>query len=139
MAPLGMRILKALVFFSSLFLLTSCDSRSGSEGTNDSAINSQPAVTPEIQSHKESSNKIQTYTVGGTVISILPNQKHIIIDHDEIPGFMNAMTMPFNVADPKLIENIARQDNVTFTFEVIDGALILTEIRRTPQDQERSF
>ena len=39
-------------------------------------------------------------TLQGTVISIDRPEQRIVVDHEEIPGFMAAMAMPYPVADP---------------------------------------
>jgi len=41
-----------------------------------------------------------TYTLTGRVISKQPADQQLIIDNDDIPGFMPAMTMPYAVKDP---------------------------------------
>jgi protein SCO1 len=41
-----------------------------------------------------------TYTLTGRVISKQPATQQLIIDNDDIPGFMAAMTMPYPVKDP---------------------------------------
>ena len=42
-----------------------------------------------------------TYTLTGRVISKQPATQQLIIDNDNIPGFMPAMTMPYDVKDPE--------------------------------------
>ena len=44
-------------------------------------------------------SKKKTYPVTGTLIEIKADHKEFIIHHDEIPGFMMAMTMPFKLND----------------------------------------
>ncbi len=41
-----------------------------------------------------------TYTLTGRVIGKQPATQQLIIDNDDIPGFMAAMTMPYAVKDP---------------------------------------
>ena len=41
----------------------------------------------------------KTYTVRGTLLEIKEKEQELIIHHDEIPGFMMAMTMPFKISD----------------------------------------
>ncbi len=42
----------------------------------------------------------------------------IVIEHDAIPGFMPAMTMPFYVADESVADGLAPRDRVRFRFVV---------------------
>ena len=39
------------------------------------------------------------YTLQGQVLSVQPDHKQAVIRHEEIPGFMGAMTMPYEVGD----------------------------------------
>jgi protein SCO1/2 len=39
------------------------------------------------------------YDVKGTVVAVDPQRKQITINHEEIPGYMDAMTMPFSLKD----------------------------------------
>jgi protein SCO1/2 len=45
-------------------------------------------------------NSRKTYVLTGRVISKQPATQQLIIDNDDIPGFMGAMTMPYAVKDP---------------------------------------
>src|SRR5262245_58472883 len=43
------------------------------------------------------------YQLKGTVVSADRSQNKLTINHEEIPGFMSAMTMPYPVIEPKLM------------------------------------
>ena len=45
-------------------------------------------------------NSRKTYVLTGRIISKLPSKQLLIINNDDIPGFMPAMTMPYEVKDP---------------------------------------
>jgi protein SCO1/2 len=51
----------------------------------------------------------ETYEVVGTVLEV--EDASILVDHEEIPGFMDAMIMPFS-ADPNLLRGLARGDRI---------------------------
>jgi protein SCO1/2 len=51
-----------------------------------------------------------TYTLTGRVISKHPDQQQLIIDNDNIPGFMAAMTMPYDVKDPAGFQKVQPAD-----------------------------
>ncbi len=59
-----------------------------------------------------------TYNVKGTVMKVRPEANSVVIAHEDIPGFMPAMTMPFRVQDPKEIEHLVAGSVVEFKFEV---------------------
>jgi protein SCO1/2 len=53
-----------------------------------------------------------TYVLTGRVISKQPATQQLIIDNDDIPGFMSAMTMPYAVKDPDGFERVQPGDIV---------------------------
>ncbi|MGL5017744.1 MAG: SCO family protein [Luteolibacter sp.] len=71
------------------------------------------------------------FTVRGVVRETRPAKSQLIVKHEEIPGYMDAMTMPFKVRDPKILESVKPGDAVTFQLHVteedhwIDGVKIV--------------
>ena len=65
-------------------------------------------------------NKGKNYPVRGTIIEVRKKSHEFLIHHDEIPGFMMAMTMPFTVKDSTDIGLYLRGDSVHFYLN-IDG------------------
>ena len=61
----------------------------------------------------------ETYEAVGTVVSV--EGEHVLIDHEDIPGFMDAMTMTFAVSDPSLLDGLEEGTRVSFRI-VVDGA-----------------
>ena len=59
---------------------------------------------------------VDRYSAHGTVKSVDVEKKKLSIAHDDIPGFMKAMTMPFEVRDGALLSGIAAGDVVDFSF-----------------------
>lgn len=45
----------------------------------------------------EASPDAQRYELQGTVVEVHPEQGTLVVDHEAVEGFMDAMTMPFNV------------------------------------------
>ena len=56
----------------------------------------------------------ETYLVKGTIIEIHNESNKFIIHHDEIPGFMMSMTMPFTLADSLDIDRFKIGDSLKF-------------------------
>ena len=56
----------------------------------------------------------ETYEVGGVVKKVDPEAAQVLIAHDAIPGYMPAMTMNFDVADPSLLDDIRPGARVHF-------------------------
>jgi protein SCO1/2 len=55
-------------------------------------------------------NSRKTYVLTGRVISKQPATQQLIIDNDDIPGFMAAMTMPYVVKDPDGFDRVQPSD-----------------------------
>jgi Cu/Ag efflux protein CusF len=56
----------------------------------------------------------------------------ITIRHEEVPGVMRAMTMPFAVEDASLVEGVEAGQRVTFEFEeTADGRYVLRSLTRS--------
>ncbi len=51
-----------------------------------------------------------TYVLTGRVISKQPATQQLIVDNDDIPGFMSAMTMPYAVKDPEGFKKVQPAD-----------------------------
>jgi protein SCO1/2 len=64
----------------------------------------------------------KSYPLEGTVIAVDAANRKITIDHEEIPGFMPAMTMPFVVLekDAALLDIVSPGDQVTARLVVPD-------------------
>ena len=64
-------------------------------------------------------NASQQYEVEGVIRGKLIDGRPVI-EHEEIPGFMPAMTMAFNISSPDALAGIEEGDRVKFLFHV-DG------------------
>jgi protein SCO1/2 len=58
------------------------------------------------------------YSVRGVVRRVEPERRSVVVKHDEIPGFMPAMTMPFDVKEPKELQALKPGDRITFRMLV---------------------
>jgi protein SCO1 len=68
----------------------------------------------------------QRYPVKGKVVEVALPEKQLILEHEDIPGYMPAMTMPFPVKDEALLKIAAVGDEVTSSL-VIQGSLYWLE------------
>lgn len=59
-----------------------------------------------------------TFDLKGVVVSVNYQQHRIIIDHEEIPNYMMAMTMPFKVKDTTILYRVQPGDTVQATLAV---------------------
>jgi Cu/Ag efflux protein CusF len=60
------------------------------------------------------------FDLRGKVVSARPADRKVVIDHEDIPGYMDAMTMPFTCLDAEVLRNLRPGDRVagTLVFEV---------------------
>jgi protein SCO1 len=56
---------------------------------------------------------IRRYHLRGTVVQVDKSQQHLVVNHEEIRGFMAAMTMPYPVADAKTLDQLSPGDQIT--------------------------
>ena len=63
----------------------------------------------------------------GKVITTVPNAGQIVVEHGEIKGFMDAMTMGYRVDPPSLLEGLKSGDKVRFTIDVPKKAIVKIE------------
>jgi Cu/Ag efflux protein CusF len=70
------------------------------------------------------------WAVRGIVRVVAPEINRIFIDHQDIPGLMEAMTMAFEPADPTLLNGVAPGDRVRFTIQEQGERLILVGIEK---------
>jgi len=67
----------------------------------------------------------------GIVRALVPGSDLVVIEHDEITGFMPAMTMGFRATSRSVYEAVRVGDAVSFVLRLtVDGA-VLTSIRKT--------
>jgi protein SCO1 len=57
-------------------------------------------------------SSVKHYMLAGRVISKVPETHTLVVDHQEVPGFMPAMTMPYSVAAEEDISKIEPGDYI---------------------------
>jgi putative copper export protein/Cu/Ag efflux protein CusF len=67
----------------------------------------------------------------GTVIAIQPRAGLLVVNGDEIRGFMAAMTMPYRVASPALLADLEPDERVQ--FDIDPATAVIVAIRRMSQ------
>lgn len=76
---------------------------------------------------KAAQGEPQTVVADGKVITTVPNASQIVVEHGEIKGFMDAMTMGYRVEPPSLLEGLKSGDKVRFTIDVPKKAIVKIE------------
>jgi protein SCO1/2 len=73
---------------------------------------------------------VRRYEVRGQVTDVQSSRMEMTLKHDAIPGFMDAMTMPFKVRDARELQDRRPGDLVTATLVVGDDQAYLTGIAK---------
>jgi Cu/Ag efflux protein CusF len=66
----------------------------------------------------------------GKVIATVPSANQIVVEHGEIKGFMDAMTMGYRVEAPSLMDGLKPGDQVRFTIDVPNKTIVKIEIMK---------
>jgi len=73
----------------------------------------------------------ETFSAKGVVKSFGPNRAYVNIAHEDIPGYMRAMTMSFEPKDAAQLKDLAPGDAVTFEFtDLGEGKRLITRIAK---------
>ncbi len=73
---------------------------------------------------------LHTYQVKGVIKKLPANGKTVVIQHEEIPDYMSAMTMPFRVKDTNVLRGLQPGDAVSFRLCVTDDEGWIDRITR---------
>jgi len=68
--------------------------------------------------NSNSASDEQRFSVRGYVESIENDGSRLLIDHEEMPGYMPAMVMPFTLEDPSESNTLVPGDQIRFTYVV---------------------
>lgn len=74
--------------------------------------------TAQPACHSRATGPEQRYAIKGKVVSVENRDSTVTISHEAIPGYMDAMTMPFKLKDQRLLADLAEGDRVQATLVV---------------------
>ncbi len=72
---------------------------------------------------------LETFEVHGTVVRVEPERSSITIAHEEIPGVMAPMTMPFDVPVGGLLDGVKPDEEIVFQLRKQGDRLWIDGIR----------
>jgi protein SCO1 len=84
-----------------------------------------------VSCHSERRPQEQRFALKGKVVAVDKAQRKLTVDHEAIPGFMEAMTMPYAVKDAKLLDSLSPGDQITAQVVVTDRSVWLENIAVT--------
>ncbi len=71
----------------------------------------------------------QTYPLEGRIISRDPGKNELTVDHEEIPGYMAAMTMPYQVRGQNVADLPADGTEITATVHATEEAYWISDVQ----------
>ncbi len=79
--------------------------------------------------------KQQVFEVKGVVQELKADGKTVVIKHEAVPGYMDAMTMPFEVKDVTELKDLQPGDEVSFRMIVTPKEGWIDQISRTGKNE----
>lgn len=79
------------------------------------------------------SGPMKQYAVKGIIVGADPAHGEVTVDSEAIPGFMDAMTMPYKVKDANVLQDLHPGDRMTGVLLVGDDSTFLDQIVITAQ------
>jgi protein SCO1/2 len=76
------------------------------------------------------SNSERQYTLQGQILSVAADGKEASVKHEEIKGFMAAMTMSYQVRDAKEFAGLKPGDLITSTLVIVSNGAFLKDVRK---------
>jgi len=112
-------VLTALVLCAAV-LWTGCNPPQPEAAKSESPAKTVAAATNAEPAKSPAPGTTNIYEVKGVVTEIRPNGTTAIIRHEEIPGYMKAMTMPLSVKEASDLAGVKAGDTITFRMLVTE-------------------
>jgi protein SCO1 len=77
-----------------------------------------------------SCSNAKTYEMRGQILGVNRDKMEILVKHEEIPGLMAAMTMPWKVQTANMLDNIGPGDLITSEIVVDNNQGVVTKITK---------
>jgi protein SCO1/2 len=82
-----------------------------------------------------SESRAQQYETRGIVRGLSPDLKTVDIQHENIPGFMPSMTMPFTASNQKELADLKIGDAISFRLTVTEKDFAIDRVKKIPANQ----
>ena len=118
-APLASRFTVASTVLGLLvasILLAACDREPRERKADTDPTSGQES--PVSAEAAPDSPKTTVYRVRGLVRKVAEDRSMAVIDHEEIPGYMEAMSMPFYPKEPSVFSSLDAGQNIEFDYHV---------------------
>lgn len=87
-------------------------------------------LTRELAEAQAAAAAPREFRAEGVVRAVLTDINVVVITHDEIPGYMPAMTMGFRAVSPKIYEAVDVGDAVRFTLQGTPPNLAIVAVEK---------
>jgi protein SCO1/2 len=84
---------------------------------------------------KPADSSARFYQVRGIVRAFAPDRNTVSVEHENIPGIMPSMTMPFSVRDQKDIAGLKIGDAISFRMTITDKDLFIDQVKEIPASE----
>jgi Cu/Ag efflux protein CusF len=81
----------------------------------------------EVQDAAGAANGQKTVVGEGKVVATVPAANQLVVEHGEIKGFMEPMTMGYRIEPASLLEGLKSGDQVRFTIDVPKKTIVKIE------------
>src|ERR1035437_7003498 len=79
----------------------------------------------------QAATNVQSFTATGVVREIKAGGRTVVIKHEAIPNYMDAMTMPFKVKEAGELAGLRTGDMIQFCLKVTETESWIEQISRT--------
>lgn len=87
------------------------------------------AAEKKSDAEKSGDTAIARHPLRGVIVAVRPDDSALLVKHEEIPGYMRAMTMLFKV-DPAVFPSLKKGDAITATLVQRDDGFHLEAITK---------
>jgi protein SCO1/2 len=93
-------------------------------------MNSRVVALLVLLAAAASCSNAKTYEMRGQILGINRDKMEILVKHDEIPGLMAAMTMPWKVQQASMLDNLGTGDLIATEIVVDNSQGVITKITK---------
>lgn len=90
---------------------------------------------PDSPLESDDSAELEVYPLRGEIVRVLPGDELLIVKHEDVEGWMKAMTMEFPVTDPADLARLSEGDRIEAEVHVRGLDYRLANIRLVPKDE----
>jgi Cu/Ag efflux protein CusF len=87
-----------------------------------------PVILAGCKGNESKSPAQKDYPIKGKVVAVNPDKPSVKLDHEDIPGLMNAMEMEFRVENANLLEGIKVGDQVQGQLRKGESGPVITRL-----------